>query len=78
MLFRTKYSQETLENFKSLVLDEKLFKKIIGFISNKKWIYFEPVVFNKISERKIKSIIRVKMTRVKGKRHKECKLFAYQ
>jgi hypothetical protein len=77
MLFKTKYSQETLENFKSLIFDEKLFKKIVGFVSKNKWIYFEPEVFNKISEKKIRSIFQVKMTRVKGERQKNCKLFAY-
>ena len=77
MLFKTKYSQETIENFKSLVFDEKLFKKIVGFVSKNRWIYFEPEVFNKISEKKIRSIFQVKMTRVKGKMQKNCKLFAY-
>jgi len=65
MLFRARYSQETLESFKSLVHDEKLMKKITGFIVRNKWIYFRPVPFDKISEEKIKEIIKVKTMRIR-------------
>ena len=68
MLFRAMYSQETLENFKSLIHKDKLLKKIKGFIVNKRWIYFNPTPFDKIKEAKIKSIIGVKVTRVKARR----------
>ncbi len=78
MLFRTRYSQETLESFKSLVRDEKLLKKITGFIMRNKWIYFKPVPFNKISEKKIRAILGVKTTRIgKHGQGKSC-LFSFQ
>jgi hypothetical protein len=78
MLFKTKYSQENIENFKSLVFDEKLFKKITGVVSNNKWIYFEPEPFDKISERKIKTMIQIKITRVKRKQRDKFKMFSFQ
>ena len=67
MMFRTMYSQETLEHFKSLIRDDKLLKRIKGYIVNEKWIYFYPIPFDKIKEKKIRTIIRVKATRVKSK-----------
>ena len=79
MLFRARYSQETLESFKSLVHDEKLMKKITGFIVADKWIYFRPVPFDKISEEKIKDIIGVKTIRIRrrGSRRDSC-LFSFK
>ncbi len=65
MLFRTSYSQETLECLKSLVHDERLLKKISGFILKDRWIYFKPEPYDKISEKKIKSIIQIRYTRVR-------------
>jgi hypothetical protein len=78
MLFRTKYSQENIENFKSLVFDEKLFKRITGMVSKNKWIYFEPEPFEKISEKKIKTMIQVKIKRVKRKQQDRFKMFSFQ
>jgi hypothetical protein len=78
MLFRTKYSQETLESFKSVVHDEKLLQQITGVICNDRWIYFEPKPFDTISEKKIRSIISVKIKRIKGKSRKNFKLFSFQ
>lgn len=78
MLFKTKYSQENIENFKSLVFDEKLFKKITGVVSNNKWIYFEPEPFDKISQKKIKTMIQGKVTRVKRKQRDKFKMFSFQ
>lgn len=78
MLFKTKYSQENIENFKSLVFDEKLFRKITGVVSNNKWIYFEPEPFDKISQKKIKTMIQGKVTRVKRKQRDKFKMFSFQ
>ena len=77
MLYKIKYSQENIENFKSLVFDEKLFKKITGVVSNNKWIYFEPEPFDKISEKKIKTMINVKVRRVVRKQRDNFRLFCY-
>jgi hypothetical protein len=78
MLFRTKYSQETLESLKSVVRDEKLLERITGVICNDRWIYFEPKAFDKISEEKIRAIISVKITRVRGRSQEKFKLFSFQ
>ena len=77
MLYKIRYSQENIENFKSLVFDEKLFKKITGVVSNNKWIYFEPEPFDTISEKKIKTMINVKVRRVVRKQRDNFKLFCY-
>lgn len=65
MLFRTSYSQETLECLKSLVHDERLMKRISGFILKDRWIFFKPEPYDRISEKKMKAIIPVKSTRVR-------------
>jgi hypothetical protein len=78
MPYKIKYSQENIENFKSLVFDEKLFKKITGVVSNNKWIYFEPEPFDTISEKKIKTMIQVKITRVSRKERDKFKMFSFQ
>jgi hypothetical protein len=78
MLYKIKYSQENIETFKSLVFDEKLFKKITGVISNNKWIYFEPEPFDKINEKKIKTMLQVKITRVSRKEGDKFKMFSFQ
>ena len=78
MLFRTKYSQETLESLKSVVRDEKLLERITGVICKDRWIYFEPKSFDEISEKKIRAIISVKITRVRGRSQEKFKLFSFQ
>jgi hypothetical protein len=78
MLFRTKYSQETLESLKSLVQEEKTLKKISGFILDNRWIYFTPTAFNKICVKNMKTIIRVKSTYVKKREHENIKPFVYR
>ena len=55
MLFRTSYSQETLECLKSLVHDERLMKRISGFILKDRWIFFKPEPYDRISEKKNES-----------------------
>ena len=78
MLFKTRYSQETLEHFKSLVHDEKLLKKVTGFIHKERWIYFEPEPFNRISEKKLRQIIGVRSTRMRKPNPYNCNPFAFQ
>jgi hypothetical protein len=77
MLFKTRYSQETLECFKSLIHEESLLGKITGFISNERWIYFEPDAFYRLSSRKMKTLFPVKITRVKGEGRKKHTLFSF-
>ena len=72
MLFKTRYSQEMLERLKALIHEETVLKKITGFISDEKWIYFEPEANHKIRYKEMKALFSVKMKLVKGegcKRH---------
>jgi hypothetical protein len=77
MLFRTRYSQETLECFKSLIHEEMLMKKITGFISNNRWIYFEPEALNIINTKMMKTMLKVNVTRVRGEGRRKHRLFAF-
>ena len=77
MLFRTRYSQETLECFKSLVNEEMCIKRIKGFISNNRWIYFEPEALHTVSTKKMRTMLRVKITPVKGEGRRKHTLFAF-
>ena len=60
-MFVTAYSQETLEKFKSLIHEDKLLKKIKGFVVKNKWIYFTPIPFDRITKKKKMEIIGVRV-----------------
>jgi hypothetical protein len=77
MLFRTRYSQETLECFKSLVNEGMCIKRIKGFISNNRWIYFEPEALHTVSTKKMRTMLGVKTTAVKGEGRRKHTLFAF-
>jgi hypothetical protein len=77
MLFRARYSQEMLEQLKSLIHEESILKKITGFISDDKWIYFEPVAVYKVSNKKIRSVLPGKIKPVRGEGLKTHSLFSF-
>ena len=68
MLLKTRYSQETLESFKSIVRDDMRLERITGFISNNAWIYFEPTPMHTLC--KLRALLApVKVSRVRGGWH---------
>ena len=77
MLFKARYSQEFLERLKSLIQEESVLKTITGFISDDKWIYFEPVAFHEISDEKIRSVLPREIKPVRGEGLKTHTLFSF-